>query len=562
MRKRDVYGQSILFFLLIVGIGLLRFAVEQYLKLPYGCLIYMIYITFFFQWMYRARRLFPQKNARRCITLFCLLLIFFSVVRVVKWDFVDYNGTMIRYMWYLFYVPIVLIPVLNVRTMLYIDLPDDGIRPRWWYLMYLPAGLMIAGVLTNDLHQWAFRFPADMANWEQSYTYGPLFSVVTGWVALLIVVMLVITVRTCISRRLYRSLWMPAVVVCVGLVYFLTYNAHDMPNKFFLQKMYEVSDLTGLLWILLWESLVVTRLIPSSDGHANAFAASSLRAGLADETFVPIQVSSLGVRPLPEQLRAAANGETALPDGDTILKARPVRGGWFYWAEDVRALHELSAALEDTADYLSEEHAFLQQTAQIEEEHRRTLHRTELYDSIAQQIRPRLQLLETMLSDVPEDEEAFCGLLKRAAVIYAFLKRYPNLLLLADAEEPADSREILRCLKESANTLRQMGVRCDMRVDPAITLRGETAADVYDLFEAVIEENMAELAAVSFTLREINEKIVLEIGRSGGEAALSGGCVPPAAIREAAERVGTAGYSSHGGAQCWQIVIPGEVAAK
>ena len=78
MRKKDVYGQSILFILLIVGIGLLRYVVEQRLKLPYGCLIYMIYITFFFQWMYRARWLFPQKNARRCITVFCVLLVFFQ----------------------------------------------------------------------------------------------------------------------------------------------------------------------------------------------------------------------------------------------------------------------------------------------------------------------------------------------------------------------------------------------------------------------------------------------------------------------------------------------------
>ena len=52
MRKRDVYGQSVLFILLIVGIGLLRYCVEQILQLPYGCLLSLIYATFYFQWMY------------------------------------------------------------------------------------------------------------------------------------------------------------------------------------------------------------------------------------------------------------------------------------------------------------------------------------------------------------------------------------------------------------------------------------------------------------------------------------------------------------------------------
>ena len=486
---------------------------------------------------------------------------FFSVLRIIKWDFVDYDGVVIRYVWYLFYVPIILIPVLNVRTMLYIDLPDDAERSRWWYLIYAPAVLMIAGILTNDLHEWAFRFPPDMVDWEQRYTYGPLYSVVAGWVALGVVAMLVITVRTCINRRLYRNFWVPAVVLCVGLVYYLTYNAHDMPDKSFLQKMYEVSDMMGLFWILLWESLVVTRLIPSSGGYTNAFAASSLRAGLANETFVPIQVSSTGVRPMPEQLRAAVNSETALPDGNTILKARSVRGGWFYWTEDVRALRELSAALEDTADYLSEEHAFLQQTAQIEEEHRRTIHRTELYDNIAQKIRPRLQLLETMLSDVPEEEEAFCGLLKRAAVVYAFLKRYPTLLLLADEETPADSTELLRCLNESANVLRQMGVQCETSVDPEITLSGETAADVYELFEAVIEEDMTNMTAVSVTLQNVNGQFELDIAIRGGNSA-SGEHFFQIPIQDAAAHVDSAAYASQSGSRSRRIAVPGEVTEK
>ena len=496
LRGLGVYGQGILFVLLVVGIGLLRYTVDSVLRLPYVSLLTVIYIVFYVQWMYRTWLRFPQKYARRFITVFTVLLVFFNLVRLIKWDYSVDGGAVERYMWYLFYVPITLLPALNIHTLLHIDLSDNAARSHWWYLMYFPALGMIAGVLTNDLHQLAFRFPPDMQDWENLYTHGPLFHIITAWVVIGIVVVLVITVKMCINRRLYKNLWIPVAVVLVGLLYRLTYTFHGEHGKFFLQEMYEISDLMGLVWIVFWESLISTRLLPSNRGYAEVFAESSLRAGLADASFTPVQLSSEGLSPAPAQLRAAANGEYLPEDGDTVLKARPVRGGWFYWTEDIGALRELRAALQDTAEELAEENAFLQQKAQIDEDHRRTLHQTELYNSIALQIRPQLQKLERMLENVPEDEAEFCLLLKRTAVLYAYLKRYPNLLLLADAGRPVDRAEMLRCLEESANALRQLGVACVIRAEKVLPLSGETAARIYALFEEALELGLDSLSAV------------------------------------------------------------------
>ena len=506
LRGLGVYGQGILFVLLIIGIGLLRYTVDTVLRLPYVSLLTVIYIVFYVQWMYRTWLRFPQKYARRLITVFSVLLVFFNLVRLIKWDYSVYGGTVERYMWYLFYVPITLLPALNIHTLLHIDLPDNAARSHWWYLMYVPALGMIAGVLTNDFHQLAFRFPADMKDWEALYTHGPLFQAITAWVVIGIIVVLVVTVKMCINRRLYKNLWMPAAVVLIGLVYRLTYTFHGEHGKFFLQEMYEISDLMGLVWIVFWESLISTRLLPSNRGYAEVFAESSVRAGLADAAFMPVQLSSQGLTPAPEELRAAANGEMLLEDGDTVLKARPVRGGWFYWTEDVGALRELHTALQETAEELAEENAFLQQKAQIDEDHRHTLHQTELYNSIALKIRPQLQTLEDMLNNEPSDEEAFRLLLKRTAVLYAYLKRYPNLLLLADAGKSVNRAEMLRCLEESANALRQLGIVCNVRVSKNLLLSGAAAAEIYALFEAALEPALTVLSSVSVELHQTDDR--------------------------------------------------------
>ena len=48
--------------------------------------------------------------------------------------------------------------------------------------MYIPSILMIAGILTNDLHQWAFYFHEGYeAGWD-IYQRGILYYIATAWI--------------------------------------------------------------------------------------------------------------------------------------------------------------------------------------------------------------------------------------------------------------------------------------------------------------------------------------------------------------------------------------------
>ena len=501
MIDRRILKRHILLAALILAVGGLRLLLEQVLHLQYGCTVTLFYITFYYYWMRSCRQRFSQKRVRQMITVFGVLVIIFDLLRVIKLEFCMLEGMFSRYVWYLYYVPITLIPTINFHAMMVAGKPDSAAPSRRWNWLYLPAALMILGVLTNDLHQFAFRFPADMVHWESRATHGPLFQIVTVWVVIMSVSMIFLMIRSCIDRRLYRNLWLIGLVAVLGLVYRMTYNFTGVGEKSLFQKMYEIPELFGLIWIAVWESAVASRLLPSNRGYFDFLEASSLQAGITDAEFAVCQRFGDTLHPDAAQIQAAARGALTLENGNTVLKARAVRGGWFYWSEDLRELNALNDALEDTSDYLAEENAMLRQVATIEEERRRTAHQTRLYDEISDRILPRLGTLDALLADPPEEEAAFCGMLGHAAVIFAFLKRYSNLLLLADAQGSVSAKDLRLSMEESARALRQLGAACLLHIQEGIDLRGETAADLYELSELLIEALLPALTQVRICLR-------------------------------------------------------------
>lgn len=63
--------------------------------------------------------------------------------------------------------------------------PENYRLPKWTSLLYIPAVLLLLLVLTNDLHQLVFVFPADAAAWlDTDHGYGVGYFIVMGWIAL------------------------------------------------------------------------------------------------------------------------------------------------------------------------------------------------------------------------------------------------------------------------------------------------------------------------------------------------------------------------------------------
>ena len=133
----------------------------------------LLYIGLFTAWGISVQRRVMQPQARRILMLIAALMVFWVFDRTVKFFFVT-DQNVIRYLWYLYYLPMLLIPLLSVFAAVSLGKPESFRLPHWSRLLYIPAGVLFLLVLTNDLHQIAFVFPADAAVWSDGdASHGP-----------------------------------------------------------------------------------------------------------------------------------------------------------------------------------------------------------------------------------------------------------------------------------------------------------------------------------------------------------------------------------------------------
>ena len=73
----------------------------------------------------------------------------------------------------------------------YIGKPEEYRLSKKWYMTYIPSLVLLVGILTNDLHQWAFRFHLGYEiGWDQ-YQHNFLYYATVVWIFVCIVLMII-----------------------------------------------------------------------------------------------------------------------------------------------------------------------------------------------------------------------------------------------------------------------------------------------------------------------------------------------------------------------------------
>lgn len=487
---------------LLVGLSLLR-SVHFGFHAPGPILNCVVFNAIYVGWGISMFRRFPQARLRNYMALVVASFVLLNLLRAAKYTFVVWDGDVARHLWYFYYTPVVFGAVLLFQAALHLGQADDYKAPKRWFWLFLPPALLSVCIAANDLHQLCFRFAPDFANWYSDYTYGPFYYAAVGWIGLMAVGTVFLCVKSAVSRRLMKTVWFPLLVLFLSIVFGLSYVFGQEGTLFgLLFGIVSLPDYICLCTIAFWESLVAARVMTSNTEYPAVFAASSLCAGLTDVDFQVQQTSMNAIIPPQEALRKAKNSELLLPDGDTLLKVRPVQGGWFYWTEDVAELRRLNKALDDVGEELAEESEMLRLVAEMEENRRITLAKIRLYDSVNDSLRPQLNTITGWLDTLPQNETAFRKVIGRVGVLLAYCKRRSGLLLQAEAHPVLTSEELRICFMESAKALALCDIPCVVTVGPAVHSTAQDAAALYESFENVLEEALTALRRVDAALTQ------------------------------------------------------------
>ncbi len=501
---------------LCVGVAILLHYVsftDPYLESICYLLRPFIYIGLYLAWAISFQKRIIQKEVRRCLILIAVMMVFWMFVRMCKFEIPTVMPTALRYAWYFYYIPMLLIPTASLYLAFYMRQPENYKLPERLRLLFFPALFLIGIVLTNDLHQLVFNFPegrlGEAASYEVGvYGYGSAYYIVTAWeIGCALAALLIILLR-CRRIKNKKMLWLPfgayGLAVAYGIAYYL-----NLP----FWKIFS-SDMTAalcLLFALIIESCIQCGLIPSNTGYAQLFAASTISAQITDQDGKSVYQSQDSERIAPEIVRRVVERPIMLENG-IRLSGKPILGGCVLWKENLSELQEILRELEDRKEELKDANLIEEENLRTKRQVEKLSVKNQLYDKIQRQTARQSTLLAEFIEaySMEEDEKERKKILGKVAVIGAYIKRRSNLILIAEQTVKFPIRELELCFRETIKNLEWNHVEAGFST-ALDEIRSEDAMKIYDFFEAVIEESLEGLSAFTVNLKRRNEGIVVSM---------------------------------------------------
>lgn len=455
----------------------------------------LIYIGLAMAWGFSISRRTLHRDDRRWLLLGCAMAVLWLFLRAVKYRFFS-DDAITRHLWYLYYVPQILAPLFSLFAALQLGRREGDALSRKWYLLFIPAVLLIGGVLTNDLHQLVFRAVPGAATLETDYTHGWMYYLAMTWIVGLLLATGIIVYRKCRVSESRRYAWIPLCVFLGGfalcaLSFANIYTFHKMPECF------------CLTFAAFWESCLQVGLIPTNGYYRYFFSESTVAAQIVNGRGEPVYRAKNAPNLTPDQLEAAAC-ESILLNADTRLQSAPVQDGRVYWLEDISKINRIQAQLAEINAQLSEENELIQaenelkrQRAQIEEQNR-------LMDAMLSLVQPQLLAINRLLSDKSAQS------LKHICILGAYVKRRVNLALICDKKMVVPVDELAHCIRESLTYLTQYGAVCALHQEGRGSVSSREAQTAYDFFEDCLEAALPSLSALMVRL-ECGERFSIRL---------------------------------------------------
>ena len=473
---------------------------------PLSLLRSVIYLSLFMGWGCSLKKRIQQRQAQRYMVGAAGLMVFWLFVRTLKFFFAA-EPVEFRYLWYLYYLPILFLPSTALSVALTIGERDDGAAPRQSRWLWVGSGVLLALVLTNDVHFLMFRFPAGegFSQWSDSdYSYGPLFRLVTLWQVGISIGAFGLLLKKCRLPGKKGYLWLPAIPLACAMVYLALYGFGFSWFFLFFGDMTVVQCLLGAATL---ESCIQCGLIHSNSHYGALFeAVNGCSAQITDRDFTVRYRAGDAASFTRQQMESATWGPFSLPDG-RVLHAMAVSGGYALWTEDNRELLALTEELQELRQELKDRGRLLRYEYGLEQGRRKVEEQNRLYDllrSVTQKQIDGIAALEKAYRQTPDktSQEAR-DILAQIAVLCCFIKRRKHLALSHYRDHRVSAPELRGAFRESLQTLELLGVAHSFYLEEGTGLEGAEATALYDFFEGVIEGALPELSSVNVRISRV-----------------------------------------------------------
>ena len=445
--------------------------------------VLMIYLGILVTWGVSVYDRIVNKSIRRYLVTLSGLMMLWMLARTLRHTVFLYVYPLGMWCWYAYYISMILIPLLCLFAAKHIGKPEEYRLPRQWNLMYLPSLGLILGILTNDLHQLAFRFHEGYeAGWDV-YQRRILYYLATAWIFACIAMMIVEFVRNCRISKAKKMIWLPIAMLGLGIAYTVLYAIDT--------QLFSFIEMTAALCftvVAIWESCIKTGLVQSNAHYGELLACSGLGVTVVDKEYT-VHYRSDDALPLTiGQMKSAEQTPVMLSSGIRVSSSE-IRGGHALWQEDLSELQDVLDELKELREELKDSNAVSMQNYQMGKQIRALAEQNRLHDELHKQTAHQINLLNDWLKQLidTKDADQKRELLRRIVVVGAYLKRRNNLILVDEQDGMIREEELRLSLDEMMRNLQLAGINCACAVEFERDLPTNVAMKLFDFYEAVVE---------------------------------------------------------------------------
>ena len=456
-----------------------------------------LYLLLFTLWGFSLDRRIIQRQTLHCLRLTAALMLLWLILRTLKYSVVTGLAAG-RYIWYLYYLPMLFLPLLWVYIALSMGKSEDYRLSRGTgMLSIIPAALFLL-VITNDLHQQVFAFKSGVPGLPVSgtYSYRPLYFICLGWMVVCMAFSLVCLFRKSRIPSGEGKRITPFVLGCAMLLYSILYLSGIPAVRWWFGDM---NVMFCLLYAAIYESCIRCRMIPSNTGYVELFEASTLAACIADRSGRIV----LRSRAAGEDMTCPQEGQRIVrPDGMRISSA-PISGGYAVWQDNVRQLAELRTRLNANKEEMERNKKKLKDAYLVQKSLHELTEKNRIYNELeakhSRQTAQMRQMLARCESAGPAERRS---LLKKVLLLGTYIKRSANLYFLCSEYQWLPQQELRLTVDEAVRALTACGTECGVIYRTTEPMRASEVVRLFDLLEIVAETTVDDLRSLFISVSD------------------------------------------------------------
>ncbi len=457
-----------------------------------------IYVAIIIYWMMSLYHRIMQSHVRIYLMVLGSSMLFWVIIRSVKWRAFIYLVIEDRFVRYLYYVPMIVIALMSLYIALCVNEDEDYRINKKWYLLLIPATLLLLLILTNDYHELSFTLLYER-NIMQDYGYNIVYYCTVVYILVLIGLMISTLIRKFKQlAKAKKAPKLPSAILLLGFVYMVVYTIDSSWTKYFL----DMTLFTCVVCILFWESCIQTKLIHSNMNHYGFFTTSDLGAHILTSEGRFVYSSNNAVPREDISFHQLKDHRTIERDQNKLHHMKDIIGGYVIWSSDITAIKVMIEELEILQNNLYKEIELLEKQNKEQERSLKVEKQNRLYDGILKETRLHYDRIHDIIEagkSAPLEERR--RTLIEIALISVFIKRKTNLLLMAERGEGLIAEEMVRFFHEAFQVLRILNIDCTFHTVDKIKINVNQGILIYDFFIEVMEKTSLKSKAVLITYR-------------------------------------------------------------